>query len=455
MADFRVIVVGAGVTGLTAAHRMAADRRVEVVVLEASPDIGGQLHAVPVPGTDAVVDVGAESVHRGRGSALTALVTELGLDQGAVTARSGASLLQNRQGRLVPLPAGVGPAGPTRLGPVAASGLLSPQGMLRARLEPLFTRRRFTGPISVGAFLTYRFGNEVVEVLVDPVLGNLHAGNVHGLGVQEVAPTLAEAARDGRSLLSRRRGPAPQFTTWTTGTSELTRTLASGLDVRTGSAVVELESTRDGWTMLLASGSELDADHVLVTTPGPVMIDLLGDHSNALKSALEWVRTASVATVVMGFEPAAVRGNRALTSHNGVLLGHGQATTFKAATHLSRKWKHLADLPLHLVRASVGRSTHSLPDTMSDAELIDRTVTEYTSLIGLDARPEWTFVQRWPATMPQLAAGHLGRIAAARAELAEIGGLSVAGAFVDGLGVTASVRSGEQAAAAIIADLDG
>jgi oxygen-dependent protoporphyrinogen oxidase len=162
------VVVGGGVTGLMAARRLA-QAGVAVTVVESGRRLGGQVCTTAFDGL--AVDVGAEALMVAS-PATEALLSELRLADTSVSPRPGATWLATPRG-LRRLPAGVGPAGPTRLRPVVSSRILSARGVGRAALEPLVARRRLgdgDGDVAVGDFVAHRFGHEVAERFVDPLL---------------------------------------------------------------------------------------------------------------------------------------------------------------------------------------------------------------------------------------------------------------------------------------------
>lgn len=200
----RVVVVGGGLTGLAAARRLARGGA-RVTLVEASTRLGGQVRTLDLPGAGTPIDVGAEAMHTGAPET-ESLLDELGLRSSMVLARSGESWLWTPAGRRR-LPEGVGPAGPTRLRPVLRSGVMTLPGMARAGLEPVFARLRrppAVGPgqdVAVGDFVAGRFGRQVVDRFVDPLLGGLHSGDVRALSLRATTPSLVAAATSGRSLM--------------------------------------------------------------------------------------------------------------------------------------------------------------------------------------------------------------------------------------------------------------
>ena len=439
-----VVVVGAGVAGLSAARGLAR-AGLRVTVLESGDRVGGQLRTATLDGT--VVDVGAESVHLGPPGA-AALLIELGLREGAVEARPSRTLVWTGRG-VRPLPDGVTPTGPTRLLPVLRSGLLSWRGLLRAGQEPLRARPVPSPDVAVGVFLRTRFGDEVVDRLVNPLLGSLHGGDVDRLGVAGAAPQLLADVNSGRSLLLRRRrtaGPAASVT-WVGGTPVLAEALASGLDVRTGAAVTSLERVAGGCELAGEWGS-VRAGAVVLAVPAAVAAMLLRDLAPEAAGVLAATRTASVATVVARYPRAALPAHLATTT--GLLVPSSAGTLLKAATVLSVKWPHLVDDDDVLLRLSAGRAQGPDVTALEDGALLDRLAADLNVVTGMTAPPSSALVHRWRGALAQLEVGHVGRTAAARAALAVHPGLLLAGASYDGLGIAACARSGERAAQACL-----
>jgi oxygen-dependent protoporphyrinogen oxidase len=184
-----VAVIGGGITGLICARRLS-QRGVNVILFESSSILGGQIRSTMV--AEREIDLGAEAIHLSS-PAMSALISELALSEGIIKSNPGASWLWSEKG-VQRLPEGVGPAGPRKLKPVLRSGVISLGGLLRAGLEPLVPRRKLHGGIGVGQYIEKRFGRQIVDRLVDPVLGSLHAGDVYGLSLRAITPELAAIA---------------------------------------------------------------------------------------------------------------------------------------------------------------------------------------------------------------------------------------------------------------------
>ncbi len=314
------------------------------------------------------------------------------------------------------------------------------------------------GDVAVGDFVGRRFGRQVVDRFVDPLLGGIHAGDVHRLGLAACAPQLVDVAAQGRSIVLRRQPPAPTPTqapaglvSWPDGLQRLTSELASRLTepVRLGEAVRSLgfRGTRS-CEVELASGEILDADVVVLATPAAVAADLLARTAPGAAAALRLIQTASVATVIASFANPSLARHPALQG-TGVLLPSSSGHLLRAATFLSSKWPHLGgERPL--VRLSAGRAGDARLEGLTDEALADRLVAELGTLLGLRLQPSEVSVHRWPRSMPQQLVGHRELVATARERLVDLPQLALAGASYDGVGVAACLRSGEQAADALL-----
>jgi protoporphyrinogen/coproporphyrinogen III oxidase len=441
-----IAVVGGGVTGLAAARRLVASGA-EVTVLESSERLGGQLRSLEVQGHR--VDVGAEAVYTAAPGPLE-LLEELGLDDEVVPAVTGTTWIWTTRG-LRPLPAGFGPAGPTRLRPVLAARVLSPAGILRAGLEPLLPRTAVDEDLAVGTFLERRFGREVTDRLVDPLLGGLHAGDVRRLSLRAATPPLAHRAAAHRSLLLGRSRPAahggPAFLTLRDGMATLPARMAAGLPMtlRLGTSVAQVTRVGPQLEVATTDGRTTVVDGVVLAVPAHVAAELVGGPSPEAALGLGQLRAASVAVAVLAF-PAAAASNPALRG-TGLLVPSHARRLLKAATFVSTKWPHHRDGQHVVVRASAGRAGDDRVERLTDQDLVDRLVAELQEATGLTHDPVTARVQRWPSSMPQLEVGHLDRLAAIRAALErDLPGAELAGAPYEGPGLGACLRSGTRAA---------
>lgn len=449
-----VAVVGGGVSGLMCARRLS-QQGVHVILFEAEPSLGGAILTKPFAGH--YIDLGAEAVHISAPQ-MKELIEELGLSGELITSNLGSSGLWTRRG-LRRLPAGVGPSGPRRLRPVLGSGVMSIRGLVRAGLEPLIPRRALIGDIGVGEYVSQRFGRQVVERFVDPILGSLHAGNVHKLSLRALTPELAAIADKGSSVMLSRRGqksgPPLSFATWPGGLSTLVNRILIDTDVemRTSTPVESVKKLPNGrYQITETNGKIIEVDAVVFAVPARVTANLIRSLSQNAANILEKIRYASVATVLVAYPLAAARDAQALKA-TGLLVPSNSGRILKAATFLTTKWPHLADPKYFLMRLSSGRVDEREIEKLEDSELVARLHKDLVDATGISAEPIEYFVQRWPDAMPQLEIGHLELVAKARKELEIYPGVLLAGASYDGLGIAACLRSGERAASACLTTL--
>ncbi|MFD3508506.1 protoporphyrinogen oxidase [Nocardia sp. NPDC058666] len=439
----RIAVIGGGISGLVAAYRLRQrlGNSVDIVVLEQSGRIGGVLHTGELAGEP--VDLGAEAFV-GRRPEVLELMSELGLD-GQLVRPAGKRPLIWAQGSAHPLP------GRTLMGipPDAESlrGLVDEATLAQVAAEAERSMDWAPGSdVDVQTLVGERFGRQVVERSVDPLLGGVYAGTSASIGIRAALPTLAEALDAGASSLTeavRAAMPAPSsapvFGGLRDGYGALLAALSEASAARfiTTTAGTRVARGLKGWVV-----DPLGAvDAVVIATPAPVAARLLHYVAPEAAEAAAGIELSSSALVAM-----ALPHETPLPDNSGILVATGEPLRAKAFTLSSRKWPHLAERDVALVRASFGRLGDDKPLSWTDDELIAAAITDLTTVTGIPITPLEAVVQRWPGGLPQYAPGHTDRIATLESALAPLDGLAVAGAYLHGVGVPACVASGTAAA---------
>ena len=453
----RLAVVGGGIAGLTAA-REAARAGWRVTLLEADTRTGGKLALGGVAGIP--VDLGAESILARRPEG-TGLAEEVGLGEDVVHPATTAAGIFSR-GELHPLPGGQLMGVPGDLRALAASGLLNAAALARVRADRLLPRTPMEGDVAVGEYVARRLGRDVVDRLVEPLLGGVYAGHADRLSLAATVPQLVPLAAAGtslsngvRDLLARAAqngAGGPVFAGIRGGVGRLSIAVAAdarrhGADLRTGIGVSALTRTAEGWRLDLTDGTALDADAVVLALPAPAAARLLAGHAPVAAEQLGGIEYASMAIVTFAF-PRAALGPEGLPG-SGFLVPPVDGRAIKASTFSSAKWPWLAHSAGNLVvlRASLGRHGEERDLDRDDADLAKAALADLYDAIGLTGTPVDTHVQRWLGALPQYAVGHLDRVARVRETLPE--GVAVAGAAYDGVGIPACIASARKAVAAL------
>ncbi|MET9220092.1 protoporphyrinogen oxidase [Streptomyces sp. NPDC003300] len=453
------IVIGGGISGLAAAHRLAG-AGVRVTLLEASSRLGGKLYADEIAGVP--VDLGAESMLARRPEAI-ALAREVGLgDDLEPPAVLGAALWT--RGKLRPMPKGHVMGVPGDLGPLASSGVLSAAGLARLPLDHVLPRTELGDDVAVGAFVAARLGHEVVDRLVEPLLGGVYAGNAYEISLRAAVPQLFEAMRTGRSLIEAARdiqrraaaragGAGPVFNGIRGGVGRLPLAVAeacraAGVTIETDAPVRELRRTPHGWQVGL-DGRALEADAVVLAVPAPTAARLLTAESPAAAAELDTVEYAGMALVTMAFRR---REMTRLPNSSGFLVPPVDGRTIKASTFSSRKWGWLGEAggDTVVLRTSIGRHGDEADLAWDDTDLVRLSRDDLEAAVGLRAAPIAARVTRWTAGLPQYPVGHLARVARVREHLTKLPALAACGAAYDGVGIPACIAGAHRAAAELL-----
>lgn len=462
----RIVVIGAGITGLTAAHTLLSnDPAATVTVIDAAGRVGGRILSGEFVGH--VVDCGADAFLARVPDAVD-LCRELGLDH-LLTSPARSSARVWTAGSLRPLPTGLVLGVPTDLDALAASGIVSAAGVARAA-EDLTRTDWSDGPPgpdpegaddqSVGHLVRTRLGDEVFERLVAPLLSGVNAGDADQLSLATGAAQLAAAARLAPSLiaalrqqlaLSRAGGAdpdAPVFAGLPGGTQLLTDTLhvsilRRGGEVLLSTAATDLRHEGGCWRVGTSTGA-LVADAVVLALPAGPAARLLAPHAPDGAAQLSALEYASVAMVTAAVRRADLACD---LEGSGFLVAVGdRLPALTACSWASSKWAHLADPELAILRVSAGRHGDTAALALDDESLAVAIAEDLGTTMGFTGSFVDVRITRWNDALPQFRPGHLGRVRALRAELdQQARGLIVAGAAHDGLGIPSCIRQARHA----------
>jgi oxygen-dependent protoporphyrinogen oxidase len=431
----RVAVVGGGMAGLAAAHELAT-AGVEVVVLEGSDRLGGKLRLGEVGGL--TLDLGAESILARRPEGLD-LIHAVGLDDRVVhPATITASIWTHGALRAMP-PTVMGiPADPAAL---AASGIAD---MPDPRILPAPDE-----DISVAEFVTARLGRDVLDRLVEPLLGGVYAGHTDQLSLRATTPQIAALGDDLLTAAAEHRAAAtatgPVFAGLVGGVGQLPAAVAAtpGIEVRLDATVRAVGRTPEGWRLSVGPTTDVevvDVDAVIIAAPAPAAARLLAEEAPDAAFALAAIDYASMAIVTFVLDDAVV------PEGSGFLVPPVDGTFIKAATVSSSKWGWIGESGRTVIRTSVGRAGETTLLQHDDADLAARALADLRAAFGSLPDPADRVVQRWGGGLPQYDVGHLDRVETVERSVAGVPGLEVCGAAYRGVGIPAVIGSGRAAA---------
>ncbi|MCX3062587.1 protoporphyrinogen oxidase [Streptomyces beihaiensis] len=480
------VVIGGGITGLAAAHRLLDNAEAEdgggpvhVTVLESSDRLGGKLLAGEIAG--ARVDLGAESLLARRPEAV-GLARAVGLDDRLQPPATATASLWTR-GELRPMPKGhvMGVPGTAD----ALAGVLSDEGLARVAQDEHLPPTEVGDDVAVGEYVAARLGREVVDRLVEPLLGGVYAGDAYRISLRSAVPQLFEEARRHPSLTEAVRAiqsraaqnpaPGPVFMGIEGGIGTLPGAVADEVRGR-GATIVMAEravslgargcvdrrlrrgapsTTHEGdstthaeplWRVVAESGRVYEADQVIIALPAQQAASLLRTASPHASQELRAIEYASMALITMAFRRKDAED--VLPRGSGFLVPPVDGHTIKAATFASRKWGWIdAENPdLLVVRTSVGRYGDDKVLGRDDSDLVAVSRDDLREATGLTAGPVASRVTRWHDGLPQYPVGHGERVERIRGHIAALPGVALCGAAYDGVGVPACVAGAYAAA---------
>jgi protoporphyrinogen/coproporphyrinogen III oxidase len=467
MADSkRVAVVGGGIAGLAAAHRLTELAReknlaCEIFLFEARERLGGSIATESVDGF--LVEAGPDSLISAKPWGVK-LCERLGLGARLISTNpSRQNVLVVRGGRLEPLPEGFLLMAPTRLWPLMATSLFSLSGKMRMAAE-YFIARGGEEDESLASFVTRRFGREALERVVQPLIGGIYAADPEKLSLAATMPRFLEMERASGSvmkgMLREQRGRSAKsesgarwslFLSLAGGMQELVDALVNRLpqgSPRTGRTVVNLSrnAANRQWT-IATNDDALGVDGVILATPAWVSSALLKSVAPDVSAALGRIPYSSTATVSLAYRSENIPRD---------LLGFGliapavEKRNILACTFSSVKYAGRAPEGCVLLRAFVGGALQPELFEQTDAAMEASVRRELAELLGIAAAPIFTRVHRHPRAMPQYPVGHLKSLGEIDTRLEDFPTLRLAGNAYYGVGIADCVHSGEDAAGAVV-----
>ena len=452
----RVIIVGGGLTGLAAAHRLRTHS--EIHLIEASNRLGGILHTTHRDGF--ILEGGPDCFLSEKLPAME-LCRELGLlDQLISTRSEHRRSFIVRDGHLIPIPEGFYLLAPSRLKPFLSSPLLSWRGKWRVLADALIPSHPQPEE-SLASFVRRRLGKEALDWLAQPILAGIYAADPETLSLRATFPQFVEMEEKHGSVLVglKKRDTATKqasgaryslFASLKDGMQALTDRLEKsleGVQIRRGTSLKKLEKTKDGWRLSLSNGSSLEADAVILALPAYRCAEFVRNTHAELAETLEAIPYSGSVTINLAYKdsdiPHPLEGF-------GFVTPHAENRMTLACTFVHRKFTGRAPSGHALLRAFLGGTLQEKLLNLDDTELEGLARADLKDLLGITRAPLFAVTQRWPRSMPQYTLGHIQRVLKIEESLLGLPGLAMAGNWLRGVGIPDSIESGQRAADALL-----
>jgi len=457
----RVIIIGGGISGLAAAHRLKElNPSLALTLIEASARLGGTL--LTDKRGDFLLERGPDSFISEKPEAV-ALAKRLGLESRLI--ETNANYRRSfivRNGRLRPVPEGFQLLAPSRLWPFITSDIFSVTGKARMAADLFLPRRSANGVAdeSLASFVRRRLGREALERMAQPMVGGIYTADPETLSLRATLPRFLDMERDHRSLIlamlrkARSQQPAEKsgtsgaryglFLSFDTGMEVLVQALARAIekcDVRLNTRVTAIERER-GW-LIRTTSETLEADAICLAVPAYVAAQLLTNINQTLASQLNQIKYASTATINFAYRRDAIQHP---LDGFGFVVPYVEKRSLIACTFSSVKFPARAPDNYVLLRAFVGGALQPDMFALETSEMLVRVKRDLRELLEITSEPLFAEVSKWENSMPQYSVGHLDRVQAIETQVAQLPGLALAGNAYRGAGIPDCIRSGEAAA---------
>jgi oxygen-dependent protoporphyrinogen oxidase len=447
----RIVVAGAGITGLAAAFTLqqqasARGLAIDLVVLDAGSEPGG--HARTIDADGFLIERGPNGF-LDRGAETMALVDELDLRSHLVEANPAARrrfILQGGALRQVP-------ESPPAL---LATDALGWRGKLRLLREPWAPPPPPDTDETVFAFAERRLGREAAETFVDTAVAGISAGDSRQLSVRAQFPILKEWERDHGSLLKamlkRPKTARARLMSFDRGLGRLTTALATRLNgsIRLQTPIERVERAGAQWRVLTVPGASFVADVVVLALPSHAVSRVVEGFDRALSAPLAAIPYADLSVVAMAYRTEAV--TRPLDGY-GYLVTRGEGCSTLGVLWESSIFSGRAPEGSLLLRVMLGGARRPEVSALDDTTVAEVAAAEASRVLGISGRPLRQWVCRWPAAIAQYTVGHDTRMSEIRRLATAHRGLHLCGTAYDGVSFNDAVASGRKVARQLLKDL--
>ncbi|MCP1145856.1 protoporphyrinogen oxidase [Lysinibacillus endophyticus] len=457
----KVAIIGGGITGLTAAFYLQKEAQqnnlpIDVVLIESSLRLGGKIHTLRKDGF--IIERGPESFLDYNNS-VRELAAELGIEHEMVTNNQGQTYVVVGS-ELNPIPSLLTYQGSLKVSSFITSGLFSLSGKLRAVGDLLLPKTRDDEDEPIGDFFRRRFGKEVVENLVEPLLAGTFAGDIDHLSIQSMFPQFYQLEKEHRSLILGMKKSSHQpnsqnesYQTFKNGLETLIESIESSLSptsILKGVKVESIDKSKDGTVQIYFNNiPPLKCDAVIMTTPFNVTKSIFNTYG--LLEDLPNMNYATIATVNMAFKQDELKKYKDAMNF---FVSRNSNLSITTCTWTNHKWNNVAPEGYDLLRVYIGRVGDEAIVELSDSDIEKTVLQDLKTAIGITEQPLFTVVTRWKQSMPQYTVGHEKRIEMIKEQLhMEFPNVKLVGSSYEGISVPDCVSQGKEAALEMLKEM--
>jgi protoporphyrinogen/coproporphyrinogen III oxidase len=456
----RIVIIGGGISGLAAAHRvLELNQAAQVTILEASDRPGGTLQTEHRDGF--LIERGPDSFISEKPHAI-ALAKRLGIESQLIqTNEEYRRSFIVRDGRLRAVPEGFQLMAPSRMWPFLTSDIFSLAGKARMAADILLPRRSTNGSAdeSLASFVRRRLGEEALTRMAQPMVGGIYTADPETLSLRATLPRFLDMEQKHRSLIlamarlgrEQKKGTSGAryslFVSFERGMQVLVDALTrinADLRVNTRAQRVTFDQR---WTITTDKDEQIKADAVCLAVPAYIAASLINEINEGLAQKLRQIKYASTATINFGYKRAAIKHP---LNGFGFVVPFVEKRSLIACTFSSVKFSGRAPKDQVLLRAFAGGALQPDVFALDESEMSKRVEADLRELLGISGDPLFIEVAKWERSMPQYEVGHLERVGEIEALVNQIPGLALAGNAYRGAGIPDCVRSGEAAAESLL-----
>ncbi|MFI5323389.1 MAG: protoporphyrinogen oxidase [Thermodesulfobacteriota bacterium] len=465
----RVIVIGGGITGLSAAHRLHELSReknlnLEILLLEKSERVGGAISTLKRDGF--TIEEGPDSFITSKPWGLN-LSSRLRLNSEMIETnpeKRRTYIVLRRS--LVPLPEGFFMLAPTMIMPFLRTPLFSWRGKIRMLMD-LIIPKKTSDDESLASFVRRRLGREALERAAQPMISGVYTADPEKLSMRATMPQFLEMEERHGSIVrgmyenyrNRKKGVMAEsgaryslFVSFRNGMKTLVEALVKKLPdgcIKTGVMVEGIKEADDGWEVMAGDGT-LDAAGVIITTSAYVTAGLLESTDARCAALLRQIEYASSAVVILAYRKEDIGIE---LDGFGFVVPQIEGSSMIACSFTSEKFPGRAPEGYSVLRVFVGGGVSPDIYQLDDELMIGTVREELSALLLIKSEPVFAIIKRYPNAMPQYHVGHLELVDRIHREMKKLDGLEIAGNAFGGVGIPDCINSGERASERLLQTL--